>query len=50
MKAVKGKAKNKDVVGNGSANVDASIQEMQKDAATAAGLVEVPEAGNGTVG
>ena len=42
--------KNKNVVGNVRANDDASIEEMQKDAAEAAGLVEVPEAGNGTAG
>ena len=50
MKGAKNKTQNKNVVGNGSANVDASIEEMEKNAAAAAGLVEGPEAVNGTAG
>ena len=50
MKGTRSKIKNKNIVENGSANDDASIEEMQKDAAEAAGLVEVSEAGNGTAG
>ena len=42
-KGAKGKVKNKNVVGNGSARNDASIEEMQKDTAAAAGLDEVAE-------
>jgi hypothetical protein len=47
VKGAKGKVKNKNVVGNGGARNDASIEEMQKDTAAAAGLVEVAEANSG---
>ena len=44
VKGAKGKVKNKNVVGNGGARNDASIEEMQKDTAAAVGLDEVAEA------
>ena len=47
VKGAKGKVKNKNVVGNGGARNDASIEEMQKDTAAAAGLDEVAEANSG---
>ena len=50
MKGTRSKNKNKNVVGNDRANDDASIEEIQRDVAAAAGLVEVPEAGSGTAG
>ena len=50
VKGAKNKTKNKNVVGNDRAYEDASIEEIQKDAAAAAGLLEVPEAGSGTAG
>ena len=46
VKGAKGKVKNKNVIGKGSARNDASIKEMQKDTAAAAGLDEAAEAGN----
>ena len=50
MKGAKNKTKNKNVVGNDRAYEDASIEEIQKDVAAAAGLLEVPEAGSGIAG
>ena len=50
MKGTRSRIRNKNVVGNDRVNDDASIEEMQMDAAAAAGLVEVPGAGIGTAG
>ena len=50
MKGAKNKTKNKNVVGNDRAMADASIEKIEKDAAAAAGLVEGPEADDGTAG
>ena len=50
MKGAKNKTKNKNVVGNDSAMADASIEEIEKNVAAAAGLVEGPEADDGTAG
>ena len=50
VKGAKKKSQNKNVVGNGSANADDSIEEMEKNAAASAGLGEGPETGNGTAG
>ena len=47
VKGAKCKIKNKNVVGNGSARNDVSIEEMQKDTAATAGLDEVAEANIG---
>ena len=48
VKGAKGKVTNKNVVGKGNARNDSSIEEMQKNTATAPGLDEVTKAGNGT--
>jgi hypothetical protein len=50
VKGTKWKNKNKNVVGNDRANDNAHIEEIQRDVAAAAGLLEVPETGSGTVG
>ena len=48
VKEIKHRNKNKNVVGNDSAPRDASIEEIELDNMTAAGLGEVAEAGNGS--